>query len=970
MPEQFKIVTKLSKPVDCMGCPLETEGTGFSIPEGKGTLGVLMIGEALGYHEAKDGLPFRPWAPAGSVLERAIRQCGYSREQFALWNLIGCKPIANDLVGKPWELEAIEHCRVHLNRVMGRFRPRVILALGATALRSLSKMAGKKQNLDMIRGYALDCPEFAGVPVIGTYHPSYIIRGNFNVFNVLCRDLKFAVSYAAARPAPVKLNYVENAGPYELNHLIELCEKVPNTIVCPDVETPGDADSTIELLENSGSDVEEIESSAERVALGLDKKEGKGKKKQQSGRIRTDQAIIQMNIAVEPTNAMAFAMTPENKRLMQRLFRLPNPKVNHNMWFFDQPVMEYNDIQVNGRLDDTLWLFHHLFPDVPGKGSKASDDKPDGSLANLQYCASFSNFPFPWKHLSEARPEFYGCCDVHSDLELFTWLKREASAMGVWDGYERMVREIAPILIDAARRGIPINREKLMTFRKSVRANAVVISTGIQQLIPDELRGTQPKNGYKRRPKSVDGMVLREFFVEGKVERCECNKIRKKDIEKWQQVPGAAYDAQERLRAPDVDCFLCGGVGYITIQDHLESRWCSLKPFLVTSPQQMKAYAASKHHNIPKNSKKKYAMDRETLDRLIKSTGDPLYSQAIDLRECVKMDSTYGAGWMPHSDGFVHTQFSFLPSTGQLSSTGPNVQNVVNVSKKGQIAIEFNSAIEALPGYVLTEFDYKSFHAQTLGIEAGDMSYVRLARLDLHSYVAAQFLKLPYCDVALSWEDEELKAWLKWYRKNYTLKNGDSFEKLRNKQAKPAGLAYGFGIGGRKLFETNRDSFNNMGEADRLIDTLNGEFPITAQFRETIPLVAAKSNRLISRFCCPRWFWDVRRFNPQKRDWEHGKDWEKAIAYLPANHAFCHKKQALKVLYDAGLCDRYGFINDVHDALKFHTHESVAEESLYAVKDAMEFESEVLMLPDGNRFSCEVEVKRGKSWATLEEVHV
>ena len=59
----------LPKPASCDGCPCP--GEGFSRPEGRGTLGVLIVGEALGEH---DGLPFRPNAPAGSVLERALNR--------------------------------------------------------------------------------------------------------------------------------------------------------------------------------------------------------------------------------------------------------------------------------------------------------------------------------------------------------------------------------------------------------------------------------------------------------------------------------------------------------------------------------------------------------------------------------------------------------------------------------------------------------------------------------------------------------------------------------------------------------------------------------------------------------------------------------------------------------------------------------------------------------------------------------
>jgi len=82
----------LIRPAECRNCALDDIAEGFSRPEGSGANGVLAVGEALGRGEAHDGLPFRPYAEAGSVLERAFRHCGLSREQFRLWNIVACWP--------------------------------------------------------------------------------------------------------------------------------------------------------------------------------------------------------------------------------------------------------------------------------------------------------------------------------------------------------------------------------------------------------------------------------------------------------------------------------------------------------------------------------------------------------------------------------------------------------------------------------------------------------------------------------------------------------------------------------------------------------------------------------------------------------------------------------------------------------------------------------------------------------------
>ena len=108
----------LPKPKECIGCPLYNAGSGFSRPEGHCTNGVLLVGEALGYHEAEAGLPFRPYADAGHVLERAIVSLGMSREQFGIFNIVNCRPPSNELTGASYEDEAINHCKTHFKAVM------------------------------------------------------------------------------------------------------------------------------------------------------------------------------------------------------------------------------------------------------------------------------------------------------------------------------------------------------------------------------------------------------------------------------------------------------------------------------------------------------------------------------------------------------------------------------------------------------------------------------------------------------------------------------------------------------------------------------------------------------------------------------------------------------------------------------------------------------------------------------------
>src|ERR1035437_2027117 len=103
-------MTTRAKPNSCSGCAIESHGTDFSRIEGTGANGVMLIGEASGETEARDQLPFRPYAPAGSLLERTFRRMGMDRAQFSITNCLRCRPRKNWLEDDTWGFGALTHC--------------------------------------------------------------------------------------------------------------------------------------------------------------------------------------------------------------------------------------------------------------------------------------------------------------------------------------------------------------------------------------------------------------------------------------------------------------------------------------------------------------------------------------------------------------------------------------------------------------------------------------------------------------------------------------------------------------------------------------------------------------------------------------------------------------------------------------------------------------------------------------------
>lgn len=164
--------------------------------------GVLICGEALGHEEAIDGYPFRPFAQAGSKLEECIKSAGYNRSDFILWNIVACQPPGNHLQGQWYAQSAIDHCRQYFNQVFASYRPtanrsKVILALGNTAFQTLT---GSNHSVLDVRGYPFETSNITAggraILVVGSYHPSYIKRGNNELTPLLTWDIQKAVGLA------------------------------------------------------------------------------------------------------------------------------------------------------------------------------------------------------------------------------------------------------------------------------------------------------------------------------------------------------------------------------------------------------------------------------------------------------------------------------------------------------------------------------------------------------------------------------------------------------------------------------------------------------------------------------------------------------------------------------------------------------------------------------------------------------
>lgn len=131
---------------------------------------LMFVGEAPGADEDEQGEPFV--GKAGQLLTKIIQATGLSRADVYIANILKCRP---DTPGqsagnrKPTPAE-METCIPYLHEQIDLIRPKVIVALGATAVEGL---LGKTVGITKLRG---NWQTYRGTPLMPTYHPAYLLR--------------------------------------------------------------------------------------------------------------------------------------------------------------------------------------------------------------------------------------------------------------------------------------------------------------------------------------------------------------------------------------------------------------------------------------------------------------------------------------------------------------------------------------------------------------------------------------------------------------------------------------------------------------------------------------------------------------------------------------------------------------------------------------------------------------------------
>jgi len=149
---------------DCKRCPLHKARRHIVFGEGPGSARLMFVGEGPGAEEDHEGRPFV--GAAGRLLSRMIAAMGLERSQVYIANVVKCRPPNN----RDPETIEIGTCLPFLQEQIKAVAPEVIVTLGRIAARAI---LGNEGPLSGVRGkfHYRD-----GIPVMPTYHPSYLLR--------------------------------------------------------------------------------------------------------------------------------------------------------------------------------------------------------------------------------------------------------------------------------------------------------------------------------------------------------------------------------------------------------------------------------------------------------------------------------------------------------------------------------------------------------------------------------------------------------------------------------------------------------------------------------------------------------------------------------------------------------------------------------------------------------------------------
>ncbi len=164
---------------NCKKCRLYKMRRKAVFGEGSSDADLMIIGEAPGEEEDRQGVPFV--GAAGMKLNQILNRAGLKRENVFITNVVKCRPPEN----RNPKFDEIRACNEYLKRQIRIIEPKVIVLLGNVAL---SLVTDEIAGITKMRGKNM---KYLSYPAVPTFHPAYVIR-NPSSENLVVSDFKKA----------------------------------------------------------------------------------------------------------------------------------------------------------------------------------------------------------------------------------------------------------------------------------------------------------------------------------------------------------------------------------------------------------------------------------------------------------------------------------------------------------------------------------------------------------------------------------------------------------------------------------------------------------------------------------------------------------------------------------------------------------------------------------------------------------
>lgn len=893
------------KPDRCRACPGWAWGSeGFmAAPAGTGENGVLILGEALGEQEAEAGQPFV--GKAGHVLRGMLKREGLTVEAFRIENCLRCRPPNNDIT-LPTAQAALAYCPFW-RETLREAPPKAIVALGNTAFRQAT---GLPNGITEARGYIHR--GLSGIPVIATYHPAFLARGNQRLSRVFSHDIKQAVDVAAGGVPAYQPDYCLDPTPVQAGYWVERYEAAlradPTTILAYDIETPFS-----------------VKSDEAQLDLADD----------------PTYTIHRISFAFEANTAMTIPWRADYMGLIRRLLEVEAIRVNWN-GRYDDPRIAFNGVEIRGPRWDMMLGWHVLNSDLE-KG--------------LGFVTPFYAPQIPmWKHLSGSQPSFYSAVDADATWQNARGIIRDLKAHRLWDVFDRHIVQLDPILEAMGKAGLQIDLAAREALAKDLYTEQARLADLIDQAVPVAAR---PVKVYKKAPKESAGLIE----VKAKAEVKVCSVCGKKATKVHPCVKKGEAEIVRKVVETSVWHkplpFKLSNVAlkrYQAVRRHEPVHTKDRERRVTFDADACKALAKRYPHDPLYPLIVNYR-EVEKIGATYSGTWDPEQGRVI--------------GGMPMDlAGRIHPVYVHNPSTLRLACINPNAQNFPS-GRKDAGGNDFQARIKQMvvadPGHTLVEIDFSAIEAVLVGYFAHSSDYIRLAKIGVHDYLNSHILyrsgKIDHpADTA--WSDADLKACLKDLKKRF---------KPEREVAKRIIHGSNYGMAPSRMYSLYPESFGSLKRAAELQRIYFEVCPAVKRWQTQTIQQAHEAAQLRNPFGYVHWFWRVIQWKQNPiGEWEQewGEDAKRALAFLPQSTAAGLIKEAMLKIQAAAL-DPWLRLQ-VHDSLVLHLPEDHVEaigRQIFAIMTepcpALPLDSALGL---GVCLGIGAEAKVGRTWGTMKEV--